>query len=229
MDKILNELLELKDIRYKSFQSALMPTVDPDTVIGVRMPDLRRLCKSLTDEEKTIFLNGLPYKSYEENNLCALILNSIKDADECYISLERFLPHINNWATCDLLSVKAISADKERLLLNIDRWIGSGCCYTVRFGIGMLMRYFLKEDFCETFLEKVADIDSEEYYVKMMCAWYFATALAFRYESTVKVFEERRLNAWIHNKAISKAIESYRVSTEKKEYLRSLRIKKTTG
>lgn len=229
MEKIQNKLFELKDERYKIFQCALMPTVDPDRVIGVRMPDLKKLCKELTFEEKSRILNGLPFGFYEENNLYALILNSMKSSDECYMYLECFLPHIDNWATCDLLSVKVLSHDKERLLLNIDRWIGSGRCYTVRFGIGMLMRYFLKEDFCETFLEKVADIDSEEYYVKMMCAWYFATALAFRYESTVKVFEERRLNGWVHNKAISKAIESYRVSTEKKEYLRSLRIKKTTG
>ncbi len=218
-------LFELGDKKYKSFQCALMPTVDPDTVIGVRTPLLRKMAKEMDERKAKEFMMQLPHKYYEENNLHAFLIEKIRDIDECYFETERFLPYINNWATCDSFSPKAFTKDKQRLLKHSYEWMESPHPYTVRFGIEMLMKHFLDEDYELRYAERVAQINSSEYYVKMMCAWYFATALAKQYESTIGFFEEGRLENRVHNKAIQKALESYRVKKEHKEYLKTLKNK----
>ena len=223
MKSIRELLFENRDLEYRDFQASLMPTVDREAVIGVRTPVVRKIAKEISPAKAKEFMNELPHSYYEENNLHAFLIDRIKDMDECYAELERFLPYVDNWATCDSLSLKLLSKDKARLLLNIDLWMESNETYTVRFGIGMLMRYFLNEDFRIEYPEKVAAVRSEEYYVNMMCAWYFATALAFQYNEILPFFEEGRLPIWVHNKAIAKACESYRVPKEHKEYLKKLK------
>ena len=225
-DKIRAELFALQDLEYKNFQCKLMPTVDPDTVIGVRTPALREMAKRLiNDENVERFLCDLPHKYYEENNLHAYIIGLIKDFGTCINALENFLPHIDNWATCDGTKCKCFAKNTEQLLPHIENWICSNHTYTVRFGILTLMSYFLDDKFKVKYLERVSRIKSDEYYINMMLAWYFATALAKQYDSAVGFIEQNRLALWVHNKTIQKAIESYRITDAQKEYLKSLKRK----
>ncbi len=225
MTEIQQRLFALQDAGYRDFHAALMPTVDKALVIGVRMPALRALAKELKGTEPAAdFMAQLPHKYYEENNLHAALIGHIRDFQPCLTALERFLPYVDNWATCDMMNPKALAKDKAALLERIQLWLQSSHTYTVRFGMEMLMNHFLEEDFREEYLALVASVRSEEYYVRMMQAWYFATALAKQYEAAVTYLEQRRLGAWVHNKTIQKARESFRVSQEQKEYLKSLKV-----
>ena len=225
MTEIQQRLFALQDAGYRDFHAALMPTVDKTLVIGVRMPALRALAKELKGTELAAdFMAALPHKYYEENNLHAALIGHIRDFQPCLTALERFLPYVDNWATCDMMNPRALAKDKAALLERIRLWLQSGHTYTVRFGMEMLMNHFLEEDFREEYPALVASVQSEEYYVRMMQAWYFATALAKQYEAAVTYLEQRRLGAWVHNKTIQKARESFRVSQEQKEYLKSLKV-----
>ena len=224
MTDIRTELAALADPAYKTFQEKLTPTVDPARILGVRTPALRAYAKSFqTDARKEAFLASLPHGTYEENNLHAFVIEGIREFDACLAALDRFLPYVDNWATCDCMSPKALGKDKARLREAVDRWLASGETYTVRYGIGALMRWFLDDDFTPDVAEAVIAVESGEYYVNMMRAWFFATALAKRYEETLPCFTERRLDAFTHKKAIQKAIESYRITPEQKAFLRTLR------
>ena len=228
--EIRNELFDMQDLKYRELQTGIIPSRDPQTLIGVRTPALRSFAKQLAKrEDLSDFLNDLPHLYFDEDQLHAFIISEIKDYDTCMAELEKFLPHVDNWATCDQMSPKVFKKHKEELLVKIREWIASDKPYTVRFGIGMLMQHFLDEDFDPAYPELVAGIRSEEYYVKMMIAWYFATALAKQYETVLPYLENRRLDAWTHNKAIQKAIESYRITPEQKEHLRTLKIRKMHG
>lgn len=230
MDKkktaIQQRLFELQDLKYRDFHCRLMPTVDPETVIGVRTPALRALAKELAgSEEAAEFLKNLPHRYYEENNLHGFLIERIKDYGDTVAALDAFLPYVDNWATCDLMSPKVFKKHPDELLLKIDEWLASGETYTVRFGIEMLMSFYLDERFEPLYLEKVARVKSEEYYINMMIAWYFATALAKQYEAALPYIENRRLERWTHNKTIQKAVESYRITDRQKAYLKTLKIK----
>lgn len=223
---IQQELFALQDLSYRDFHAKLMPTVDKARVIGVRTPKLRAFAKEFgKTEEAKEFLKVLPHQYYEENNLHGLLIEQIKDYPTLIRELNRFLPCIDNWATCDLLTVRVVKKHLDTFTEEVERWLASDHTYTIRFGIGMLMRYYLEEHFSLEYPEKVAKIRSKEYYVNMMRAWYFATALAKQYEAIFPFLEEKRLDAWTHNKTIQKAIESYRITQEQKVYLRTLRIK----
>lgn len=227
MNKIQQELFALQDTAYRDFQSKLIPNVNPETVIGVRTPELRAFAKALVKEgEEVEFLGALPHQYFDENQLHAFILSEIKDYDRCMQETERFLPFIDNWATCDQLSPKVFKKHRQKLLPHIEKWIASEEVYIVRFAIGALMRYFLDDDFDLAYPELVAALRSEEYYVNMMIAWYFATALAKQYESILPYFETQRLDDWTHNKAIQKAVESRRITMQQKEYLKNLKAKR---
>ena len=220
------ELFKLQHIKYRDFQKKLIPTVDPDTVIGVRTPDLRNLAKQMRGTpEAEAFMEVLPHEYFDENQLHAFLISEEKDYDRCIRRLEAFLPYIDNWATCDQLSPKVFKKHKDELLTRIRMWMKSDHTYTIRFAIGMLMQHFLDEDFDLQYPDMVAQIRSEEYYVNMMIAWYFATALAKQYEAVVPYLETQKLDVWTHNKAIQKARESYRITPEQKEYLKSLKRK----
>jgi 3-methyladenine DNA glycosylase AlkD len=223
--KIQAKLFELQDLGYKDFNCKLIPTVDPDTVIGVRTPALRKLAKELSGEpEIGEFLKLLPHDYYEENNLHGFLIEKVKDYDTVISLLEEFLPYVDNWATCDLMSPKVFKKHLPELYGEIQRWLKSGQIYTVRFGIEMLMSFYLGDAFRPEILELVTAVQTEEYYVKMMVAWFFATALAKQYDAALPIIQNRRLEKWTHNKTIQKAIESYRISDEQKAYLRSLKI-----
>lgn len=227
MNKIQQKLFALQDTAYRDFQSKLIPNVNPETVIGVRTPELRAFAKALVKKgEEVEFLGALPHQYFDENQLHAFILSEIKDYDRCMQETERFLPFIDNWATCDQLSPKVFKKHRQKLLPHIEKWIASEEVYTVRFAIGALMRYFLDDDFDLAYPELVAALRSEEYYVNMMIAWYFATALAKQYESILPYFETQRLDDWTHNKAIQKAVESRRITMQQKEYLKNLKAKR---
>lgn len=227
LDEIKNELFKMQDVAYRDFNSKLIPTVDKSLFVGVRTPELRKYAKQLAKREDIEeFLHSLPHKYFDENQLHAFIVSEIKDFKSCVDKVNEFLPHIDNWATCDQLSPKVFKKHHKELINYIEIWLKSDKVYTVRFGIGMLMEHFLDEDFDISYLETVSNIRSDEYYVNMMIAWYFATALAKRYENIIPFIENRRLDIWTHNKAIQKAVESLRISDEKKEYLKNLKIKK---
>ena len=224
-EKINKELFSLQDKKYRDFQGKLLPTVKSDSVIGVRTPELRKLAKKYIKEEKiTEFLNNLPHNYFDENQLHAFIISEIKDYKKCIEELNKFLPYIDNWATCDQLSPKIFKKNKTDLLKEINKWISSTHTYTVRFGIGMLMQHFLDEDFDIKYPKMISKIRSEEYYINMMIAWYFATALAKQYDSIIPFIENKKLDKWTHNRSIQKAVESYRITPEQKEYLKSLKI-----
>ena len=224
--KVQQDLFAMQDLKYRDFHAKLMPTVDKDSVIGVRVPMLRAYAKKFgKTEEAKQFLEILPHQYYEENNLHGLLIDQMKDYELCIEELIRFLPYINNWATCDILSVKAVKGHLDSYIKNIYQWLESDYTYTIRFGINMLMRYYLEEEFKIEYPEKVAAIRSEEYYVNMARAWYFATALAKKYDQVLPFLEEQKMDVWTHNKTIQKAIESYRITPEQKEYLRTLKIK----
>ena len=218
------ELFKLQDVEYRDFQKKLIPTVDPDTVIGVRTPELRKLAKQMRGTpEADAFLEVLPHAFFDENQLHAFLISEEKDYDRCIRRVEVFLPHIDNWATCDQMSPKVFKKHKDDLLTRIRKWMKSDHPYTVRFAIGMLMQHYLDDDFDSIYPEMVSKIRSEEYYVNMMIAWYFATALAKQYEAAVPYLETQKLDVWTHNKAIQKARESYRITSEQKEYLKTLK------
>lgn len=223
---IEKRLLAMSDAEYKEFQTALMPTVPPDTVLGVRTPALRKYAAELAKTPLAAeFMSVLPHRYYEENNLHAFLIEKIKDYNEAVCALDAFLPYVDNWATCDCMSPKIFAKHTDELLVKIKEWISSGKTYTVRYGMGMLMRYFLDERFFCEYLDMVAQIKSEEYYVNMMTAWFFATALAKQYDAALPYIENHVLSSWVHNKTIQKACESYRISAEQKAYLRKLKIK----
>ena len=223
---IEKELFKLQDKKYRDMQITIIPTVKAETIIGVRTPELKKIAKELYKSNNyKEFINDLPHKYFDENQLHAFILGEIKDYDECLDSVNKFLPYIDNWATCDQSTPKAFVKNSDRLIGEIKKWLKSKETYTIRFGIGMLMRSYLDDNFKEEYLELVSKIKSDEYYVNMMIAWYFATALAKQYDSAIKYIENNKLDIWVHNKTIQKAVESYRVTDEHKDYLRSLKRK----
>lgn len=223
---IYKELISLQDKGYRDMQITIIPTVAPDSIIGVRTPALRALAKEISKrDDLSSFLNDLPHKYFEENQLHAFILSGMKDADECIKLVDKFLPYVDNWATCDQMSPKVFKKHKGLLLEYVDEWIKSDHTYVKRFGIGMLMEHFLDEDFKTSYLTEVSKIRSGEYYVNMMTAWYFATALAKQYDATLPYIEKQKLDIWTHNKSIQKAVESYRITPEQKEYLKTLKRK----
>ena len=226
IDEIRKTLISMQDEKYRVFQVKLFPTVDPETVIGVRTPDLRSYAKKLLKEEGiSAFLSDLPHRYFDENQLHAFIISEIKDHGKCMGEVNRFLPYVDNWATCDQMSPKVFKKNRPQLLKQIRIWLKSDRTYTIRFAIGMLMEHYLDDAFDLRYPEMVAGIRSDEYYVNMMIAWYFATALAKQYDEILPFIENRRLDVWTHNKAIQKAIESYRITPEQKEYLKRLKIK----
>jgi 3-methyladenine DNA glycosylase AlkD len=224
-EDIETELLRLRDEKYADFQQNLTPTHSREHFIGVRTPELKKLAKELGKRGDTAeFLNSLPHRYFEEDQLHSFIISGEKDFGRCIEMTEAFLPYADNWATCDQLNPKVFAKHREELLPYIGKWLASGHTYTVRFGIGCLMRFFLGEDFRTEYAERVVAVNSEEYYINMMRAWYFATALAKNYDEVLPFIKDKRLDKWTHNKTIQKAVESYRITDEQKQYLRSLKI-----
>ncbi len=224
-NEIRNTLFQLQDTEYRDFQGKLIPTVPIGTIIGVRTPELRKLARQLADKEDIEeFLQLLPHEYFDENQLHGFIVSEMKDFQRCMEEVNRFLPFVDNWATCDQMSPKVFKKYRPDLLAYIREWIGSDKTYTVRFAIGMLMEHFLDEDFDLGCLQMVSKVRSEEYYINMMIAWYFATALVKQYDAALPFVEEKKLGGWTHNKAIQKAIESRRITPEQKAYLRSLKV-----
>ena len=222
--KVQQDLFTMQDLKYRDFHAKLMPTVEKESVIGVRVPVLRTYAKKFgKTEEAKQFLKILPHQYYEENNLQMMLIGQIKDYDKCILELEKFLPYIDNWATCDFPVPKCFNKNKKDVLLRAKKWIASDAAYVKRYGIGVMMRLFLDEDFKEEYMRIVADVKSEEYYVNMMIAWYMATALAKQWNAAIPYIQERRLPEWVHKKTIQKAVESYRITPEQKEYLKGFR------
>ncbi len=222
---IQEELFSLQDISYGDFQAKLTPGIPRELFIGVRVPNVRNLAKRLvknTNIDK--FLNDLPHTYYDENMLHGLLISEIKDYDECIKAVDIFLPYVDNWAVCDIMSPKIFKKHKTALLEKIKEWSISEKPYTCRFGIEMLMSHYLDDDFKKEYLDIPASIHSEDYYVRMMCAWFFATALTKQWNDSIQYIEEHRLDTWVHNKTIQKARESFRITPEQKEYLKSLKV-----
>ncbi len=248
-EEIRKKLFELQDLKYRDFSAGLSPTVEKENMIGVRTPALRALAKEILQsgraEEKTSkagakgaksgvasellaceeFMRDLPHRYFDENQLHAFIISGMKDYDACMEELEKFLPYVDNWATCDQMSPKIFKKHKEDLLKHVKVWMKSKETFTIRFGVGMLMEHYLDEDFDPKYPAMVAKLKSDEYYVNMMIAWYFATALAKQYDAVIPYIGEHKLDKWTHNKTIQKAVESYRITDEQKMYLRSLKIR----
>lgn len=223
-DEIRERLFENADTGYKDFHSRLIPNVPPENIIGVRTPAVRGLAKEYSQHpEIDLFLQALPHKFYDENNLHGFIIAECKDYERCIGYINAFLPYVDNWATCDLLRPKVFGKNHGRLKKDIDIWLCSDEVYTKRFAIGMIMCHFLDSDFDESYLLRIAEIRSDEYYIKMMQAWFFATALAKQWDSAVGIIENHQLDTWTHRKAIQKAAESYRITPEQKQYLKSLK------
>lgn len=224
LTKLQKQLFELQDLKYRDFHSKLMPETDKETVIGIRTPVLRKFAKEFAGtSEAEAFLRQLPHRYYEENNLHMMLITGMKDYEKCMEEIQRFLPCIDNWATCDYPAPKCFARHKDQVLEEAKRWISSGETYVIRYGIGMLMRLFLDEDFSSEYLEMTAAVQSQEYYVNMMIAWYFATALAKQWDATVPYIEQHKLSDWVHRKTVQKAVESYRITPEQKEYLKGFR------
>ncbi len=227
---IRERLFALGDEKNAAFVAKLIPTVPAETILGARTPALRKLAKELSKTvDPAAFMDALPHAYFEENSLHAFLLEQIRDFDDCISAVERFLPFVENWATCDSMSPPVFRRHREELLEHVRRWIRSDRPYTVRFGIKMLMDHFLDGDFAPEYPELVSVIRSDEYYVNMIRAWYFATALAKQWDSALPYLEQRRLDRWTHNKTIQKAVESSRISEEQKSLLRSLRLPKSSG
>ncbi len=225
-DEIVKRLFTLQDKEYGAFQSKLIPTVDDSRIIGVRTPDIRAFAKEMyKDGDTGAFLADMPHRYFEENQLHAFVVSLEKDIEKCIDEVCEFLPYIDNWATCDQLSPGSFKKQPEKILPYIRKWIVSDKIYTVRFAVGMLMQHFLGDRFDTEYADMVADIRSDEYYINMMTAWYFATALAKQYEAVIPYIEGKRLDKWTHNKAIQKSIESYRITPEQKSYLRTLKLR----
>ncbi len=223
-DEITETLFKMQDIKYRDFQSKLIPSKTADDMIGVRTPELRKYAKDLLKREDIgEFLSSLPHKYFDENQLHAFIISGIKDYDRCMEEVCRFLPYVDNWATCDQMSPKVFKKHRPELLKQIKKWIKSKHTYTVRFAVGMLMEHFLDEDFAPKYPDMVSAIRSDEYYINMMTAWYFATALAKQYDAILPYIEEKKLDKWTHNKAIQKSVESFRITPEQKAYLKTLK------
>lgn len=222
--EIRSKLFEMRDGGYQQFNASLIPNIKKELVIGVRTPELRKYAAELSKRDDIDkFLSALPHEYFEENQLHAFIIEKTKDYDACLEQIEEFLPFIDNWATCDQCAPKALVKNPDRLIPSVRRWISSDKTYTVRYGIGMLMRAYLDDKFDPEYPKLAATVESQEYYVNMMRAWYFATALAKRYEDVIGYFEDSRLDLWTHNKAIQKACESRRISSERKTYLKTLK------
>lgn len=223
-EEIRTQLFAMRDLDYLDFHAGLIPTVEKDHIIGVRTPVLRKYAGEIAGNPmKEEFLKALPHQYYDENNLHGFLIEKIRNIGECLEAVDTFLPYVDNWATCDLMSPKVFEKYKDELLPYVYKWLESGETYTIRYGVNVLMRHFLEADFKPEYLELVAGIQSEEYYVKMVVAWYFATALAKQYEAAVPFLTNHRLDTWTHNKTIQKARESNRISGETKEYLKTLK------
>ena len=227
MNELQQKLFGMRDAAYAAFIAKLTPGFPPSHFIGVRVPLLRTFARSFAKEDAASqsFLSHLPHSYYEEDMLHGMLISLVKDYDRCLDLTDRFLPYVDNWAVCDTLSPKVFAKHKAQLLENILRWSSSSHTYTCRFGLRMLMTHFLDEDYKPEYLEIAAGVHSEEYYVNMMVAWYFATALAKQWEAVIPYIEERRLTQWCHNKSIQKAVESNRITPEQKDHLRGLRWK----
>lgn len=223
---IEKELFSMQDLEYKSFHGKLMPNIESDKIIGVRTPNIRKFAKKISNmSESAEFLKSLPHKYYEENNLHACLIESITDYEKALNETIRFLPYIDNWATCDMFMPKVFKKHTKELLPQIKEWIKSDKTYTVRYAQGLLMKLYLDAEFRPEYLELAVEIQSDEYYVNMMTAWYFATALAKQYETAIEYLKKKKLNKWVHNKTIQKAVESNRISVETKKYLKTLKIR----
>ena len=219
-----DRLIKSKDDKYKIFQAKLVPNISSDTILGIRTPEIRKISMEVFESDyRDTFLNELPHKYYEENLIQFFVISMIKDFDTCIIEVEKFLPYVDCWPVSDQATPRVFKRNHDKLLPYIKKWIKSKHIYTARFGIRMLMNEYLGEDFKKEYLDLVASIKGDDYYLKMMVAWYFATALAKRYDETIPYFEKHILSDWVHKKAIQKAIESYRVTEEHKKYLKSLR------
>ena len=226
VENVRSQLFEMQDLGYKEFHCKLMPTVPPEAVIGVRTPEIRKLARRLSKTPAAeAYLRSLPHQYYEENNLHGALVSLLRDYRQTVEALEAFLPYVDNWATCDLMSPLAFRKHPEQLPEQARRWMGSGHVYTVRFGIGVLLGFYLDDAFRPEYLEWVSQVRGGEYYVDMMAAWYFATALAKQYDAALPWLEQGRLGVWVHNKTIQKAVESRRVTAEQKAYLRTLKRK----
>ena len=225
MDKIREYLLSQKDIKYRNFSLPLLPNIDEKTFIGVRLPIIKKYAKDLDTKSREEFLKDLPHKYHEENILHAFILSNIKDYDEFINKVNKFLPYVSNWSTCDTICNKYLVKYKNQLIVEIYKWLKSDEIYRVRYAVKCLMNYYLNEDFKEEHLLRVEQVKLDDYYVRMMIAWYLATGLAKNYDSFVKAIEENKFDEFTHNKAIQKAAESYRVSDEHKAYLKTLKRK----
>lgn len=226
MKEIIDFLYANQDKKYAEFQAPIMPSVDSKIIIGVRTPVLRSYAKKLYGSSlANSFMASLPHAYFEENQLHAFLIGAEKEFGRCISLLEEFLPYIDNWATCDQMSPKCFKKHHKELDKLADKWISSTATYTIRFGIKVRMDHFLENDFDVKYPTKIAKIRSDEYYIKMMIAWYFATALSKQYNSIIPFLEEQKLDVWTHNKTIQKAIESYRITDEQKTYLRTLRIR----
>jgi hypothetical protein len=220
-----DKLLKLQDIKYKSFQERLIPNIDKSVIIGIKIPVLRKLAKEMIKDESYIeFLDNLPHVYLEENLLHAILVSELKDYDQCIFRLNLFLPYVDNWEVCDIISPKVFKKNNIKLIDEIKEWLNSKDEYIIRFGIEILMMYYLDDNFDISYHDLVSKIRSSDYYVNMMIAWYFATALAKKWDISIKYIEDNKLDTWTHNKTIQKAIESYRITKEQKEYLRQLKI-----
>ncbi|NLC48227.1 MAG: DNA alkylation repair protein [Tenericutes bacterium] len=225
MDKIINDLKSFKDDNYARFNSKLIPNINSNTIIGVRIPQLRKYCNEIIKNDLSVsFMNNLPHKYHEENILHALIINSCNDLDTTIMYLNKFLPYVDNWAVCDSIKPLIFKKDLKKVYENIKLWLKSSDIYSVRFAIVTLLTFYLDEKFDIKYNSDVANVQTNEYYIKMAMAWYFSYALIKQYETTIKLFESKTLDKWIHNKSIQKARESYRISSKKKEYLNTLKI-----
>lgn len=226
MTELQKQLFSLKDEKYRNFNSKLIPTVDKDKIIGIRTPALRRFAKDFLRSDKCEqFIKSLPHEYYEENNLHGLYIQKIRNFDECIKALNEYLPFVDNWASCDLLNPPALKKNPEALLCHIRAWLKSEHTYTVRYGVKCLMDNFLEDNFTDEILRLVCETTHGDYYVKMVQAWFFATALAKQYDATLPYITEKRLDIWVHNKAIQKSVESYRISESVKNELKKLKIK----
>lgn len=222
--KLLDELAKYTDEVYAKFNAGLIPTIDQTRILGVRIPVLRQIAKNKAKELEAVgFLEDLPHQYHEEDLLHGIIVSNLQDFNQCVKKIDDFLPYIDNWAVCDTLSPKVLAKNRKKLLEKIKGWIDADAPYTVRFAISMLMQFFLEEDFCEEYLGVVAAVTAKDYYVKMMQAWYFATALAKQWQKAISYIEQKKLETWVHNKTIQKAVESRRISNEHKNYLRTLK------
>lgn len=223
--QVQKQLFALQDKKFREFNSKLIPNVPSDVVIGVRTPVLRSFAAEFAKTpESRVFLTLLPHKYQEENSVHSFLIEKIKDYNETITALDEFLPYVDNWAVCDCMKPAVFKKHKSELIQKIPEWLASRHTYTVRFGLGMLMSFFLDDDFSEDYLQMAAAVVSDEYYVNMMKAWYFATALAKQYESAVVYIQQKKLDVWTHNKTIQKAVESFRITDAQKQYLRTLKI-----